>query len=278
MAKPGAQRFPKWWQALILLVSGIVIGFSSCVGALTSIAGKPSPLEQFYVIGFFAGVAAFLAGVVLLIIVAVRGMASPVKPTPGLPASPGVISRATHPQLFPDSKPISPQSTGPLPQNASAALMWLRIAILTSLALSAAGLFRFAANPRNAALPHGIFPFMLLNVLLHAVPYLVVLYRTRKEPDRVGFCLAIATACWSILHSFEMLVVGPLRLASTITWEMYAPLLLGALVIAAAWMVRLYAPRATGDAGRIVMLLISVWAYFGVVSLIVRILSSGFIS
>lgn len=278
MAENGAQRFPKWWQALILLVSGIVIGFSSCVGALTRFSGKPSPLEQMYVIGFFVGVAAFLAGVVLLILAAIRGIASPVKPTPGLPASAGVISRATHPQLFPDSRPASSQPVALASRNVAAALMWLRIAILASLAFSAAGLFRFAANPRNTALSPRVFPFMLLNVLLYAVPDLVVLYRTRKEPDRVGFCLAIATACWSILHSFLMLEVGTLRLASTFTLDMYAPLLLAALVIAAAWMVRVNAPRATSDAGRIFILLFLVWAYFEAVSLIVRVMSGGLIS
>lgn len=278
MAEPGAQRFPKWWQALILLISGIVIGFSSCVGALTGIAGKPSPLEQFYVIGFFVGVAGFLGGVVLFIIVAIRAIVSPVKPAPGLPTSTGVISRATHSQLFPDSKPISPQLAAPLSHNVPAALMWLRIAILASLAFSTAGLFRFAANPRTAALSHRAFPFMLLNVMLHAVPYLVVLYRTRNGPDRVGFCLALATASWSILQSLVMFQRMYLHFSLGITWYMYASFVPGALVIAAAWMVRISSARASGDAGRIVILLVLVWAYFGVVSLTLRVLSGGFIS
>lgn len=279
MAEPGAQRFPKWWQALIMVASGVVIGFSSCVGALQGIGGRQSPLEPFYIIGFFAGLLIFLAGLVLFIIVGIRAIVSPVQALPQqLPGAAPMISRATHPQLFPDAKPVTSQSTVSLSQNVAAALMWLRIAIVALLAFSTTGLFRYAANPRNAELFQRVFPSLWLNVTLHAVPYLVVLYRTRKEADRVGFCLAISTACCSIFHSLAMFQRAFVHFSFAITWYMYASFVLGALVIAAAWTVRVYAPHATGDAGRIVTLLVVVWAYFGLVSLIVRVMSRGFIS
>ncbi|MGH9715342.1 MAG: hypothetical protein ACRD4R_01215 [Candidatus Acidiferrales bacterium] len=71
MAESKKQRFPTWWQALILLLGGGILGFTSC-GAV--IAGANSVLGALFVIGFFAGAAAFVAGIILFIVAAVRAV------------------------------------------------------------------------------------------------------------------------------------------------------------------------------------------------------------
>ncbi|MGA9883539.1 MAG: hypothetical protein ACREDL_15215 [Bradyrhizobium sp.] len=69
MFVPEKQRFPTWWQALIMVLGGGVLGFTSCGAAIVS---HNSVLGALFVSGFFAGAAAFVAGLVLLIVAAVR--------------------------------------------------------------------------------------------------------------------------------------------------------------------------------------------------------------
>ncbi|MGH9687229.1 MAG: hypothetical protein ACRD5K_09075 [Candidatus Acidiferrales bacterium] len=69
MPEAGKQRFPTWWQALTLVLGGGVLGFTSCGAAIVS---HNSAFGALFVIGFFAGAAAFVAGLVLLIMASVR--------------------------------------------------------------------------------------------------------------------------------------------------------------------------------------------------------------
>lgn len=68
MPEAGKQRFPTWWQALILVLGGGVLGFTSCGGAFSA---SPT-LQTIFVVGIFVGAAAFFAGLILFIVVAVQ--------------------------------------------------------------------------------------------------------------------------------------------------------------------------------------------------------------
>lgn len=68
----GRQRFPTWAQALVILASGVLLGFSSCFAFLANVAGNQTTAELFG-IGFLIGVGVFLFGVILLLIRAIRG-------------------------------------------------------------------------------------------------------------------------------------------------------------------------------------------------------------
>jgi hypothetical protein len=72
MASTWKERVPKWWQALLILVGGIVLGLSSCAVFLfgANNLGTNSlinVLELFFAAGFFGGVIVAIFGLVLLI-------------------------------------------------------------------------------------------------------------------------------------------------------------------------------------------------------------------
>lgn len=65
------RRFPSWTQALITLASGAVLGFSSCYGFLANINSQT--VGGAFFIGFLIGVGAFLAGMIMVLVRAIRG-------------------------------------------------------------------------------------------------------------------------------------------------------------------------------------------------------------
>ena len=65
------RRFPSWTQALITLASGVVLGFSSCYGFLANMNSQTA--SGAFTIGFFIGVGAFLAGMIMVLVRAIRG-------------------------------------------------------------------------------------------------------------------------------------------------------------------------------------------------------------
>jgi hypothetical protein len=79
MTNAGKQKFPKWWQALLIFVGGIVLGLSSCAAFLNGISGNArssstaNTLVNLFAAGFLAGVVAAIAGFVLLIVALVSG-------------------------------------------------------------------------------------------------------------------------------------------------------------------------------------------------------------
>src|SRR5271154_2934823 len=102
MAGGTKQSFPRWWQGLIILVSGIVIGLSSCAAFLNGLnygggGSNNQAASGFFAIGFFAGIAVALVGLILMLIgiarAAVNAMRPP--PAPALLPQPGTQVFAT---------------------------------------------------------------------------------------------------------------------------------------------------------------------------------------
>jgi hypothetical protein len=276
------RKFPTWWQALMLVAGGVIIAFSSCAGMLSGIGGGQSrELSQLYAYGFLAGIAAFLVGIVLFIVVAILALARAPDDAPVLgviPASPeskqvsgvvlanprvpapaphpagGVISRATHPQLFPDASiAAAPPST-----QVQAALARLHIAIFVSILASSFSLWRSVALYQRPPYSH-YFLIYAIAFALGQVPYVIVLVRTWRRPDRAGLALAIAASFAYALSALQVFGFVQYRYRMTqLNPSFWVHAALDVLIIVLAYLVRRAASLRRAD----VELLISF--FFGV--------------
>jgi hypothetical protein len=68
-----------WQQALLLVVSGLVVGYPSLVGATNGMwgGGQVSPHQGLYVILFFASAVAFISGFAGFLLITVKTLTSP---------------------------------------------------------------------------------------------------------------------------------------------------------------------------------------------------------
>jgi hypothetical protein len=190
------QRFPQWWQALIIIASGIVLGLSSCVGFLSTMnfnggnrGGQVLP--QILMIGFFGGIVVAFIGCVLLLIAvarafvdAIRGPAVEPATLFGADAAPGIIPVPPSPGLF----GITAARDQPALRQLQIGLVVLMLLPLASVSTSVLiVLNRFRAYP-------SIF-LLLSGYVLSQVPYAFALARTRRGPDRLGIAIAFAASC-----------------------------------------------------------------------------------
>jgi hypothetical protein len=286
MAAGSKQRFPTWWQALILLVSGAVIGFSSCVGVLSGInRSQNHQLSNLYVLGFFAGAAAFIAGIVLFLVAAIRALLNPPQvpvfaTPPGVPpaVSPeGVITRATHPHLFPDSGPgiLSAPGVGrsvPPTAEVRSALMRLRIAIFVAMIASISALIRMAAVPQPSQHSRNLLVSTVGSVLLLQLPYVVALARTWNLADRVGLALAMATGFVHALTTWNFLMYARYNLLGLGT-AVGVHVAVNVVVIVLAYLARRAAGLRSNDAGLLVTFGFTVLLYDWLIGILVSILA-----
>ena len=111
MSASTKRRNPTWQQALFLLIFGVIVGYPSRQAVGAAAWGQGSGQYQgFYDVCFLAAAVAFLAGFASFITITVRALVSPAELVPGSttrPDSAAPISRATHPDLFPNAHPNS---------------------------------------------------------------------------------------------------------------------------------------------------------------------------
>jgi hypothetical protein len=91
------QRFPRWWQALLIIGGCIVLGISSCAGFLNGVglrAGGNGALAYVFAIIFLACVAGTIAGIVLLLIAIARAIVNALAPPAVSPEAMGAIPAA----------------------------------------------------------------------------------------------------------------------------------------------------------------------------------------
>lgn len=205
MTPTGKQRFPRWWQALIIIAGGIVLSFSSCVGFLGTMnfsgvnRGTPA-LSTMLMLGFFGGIVmAFIGGVLLLIAVAralVGSLRAPaVEPLGmvGAGAAPGLLVSAVSPAS--PQAPASPGLFGITASRDEPALRQFQIALVVLMLLPLGGVATtfliFLNRPR--AWPS--FLLILCAYVLSQAPYAFALARTRRGPDRLGIAVAFAASC-----------------------------------------------------------------------------------
>ncbi|HUA00220.1 MAG TPA: hypothetical protein VMB02_07820 [Candidatus Aquilonibacter sp.] len=262
------QRFPRWWQALIIIAGGIVLGLSSCVGFLGTLnfngrgdAGQVLPL--LLAAGFFGGIIIAFVGVILLLIAIARAVvnsfAQPaIDPAISMSAPTGNISVAAGPSAL---------SASAYPE--SQALRQFQITLVVMMLLPAGSVAttvlvfinRYRAAPSIA--------LIVISYVLSQGPYALAFARTRRGPDRLGIAIAFAASCvffveglLSLSRAPEMFRYGPA--AGIFVWP--GLFLIGHIVVAVfAWRAGRLAPPEEGDLGLIVTSFAGVILYLVVV-------------
>jgi hypothetical protein len=268
MPEPTKQRFPTWWQALILLFGGLVLGFTSCGAALSSgFGGRPSSFGSLFVVGFFVGAAGFVGGVVLVVFLGLRAVFSPLGaeqiPAPAPVGQPHpVVSRAATPQLFP--QPLHAAKVKP---DENSSLLAFRFAVILAIAFLAWNTFSRLGFYRQLHLP--IWPYFV-GFLLVNVPYAIALVRTRKDADTVGISLAAAVAIISLWESFSSFDTFVLRMPISRTWWEYLPFLIDGAILVSAYRSRTGVWRSGSSWGRLLVLVIGLIFYFALIFLLMR--------
>jgi hypothetical protein len=189
------QTFPRWWQGLIILVSGIVIGLSSCAAFLNGLnfgggANKYQSLAAIFAIGFFAGLGIALAGFALMLIGIARAVVNAFRP----PAPPSLI---------PFGAPVSGAAgrtfeEAPEQRVLRQFQMVLVIFMLLPAANVATTVLAFVARPNS----WHILMLMVVSYVFSQVPYGIALARTRRGLDRLGIAIAFAASCVLVVEGF----------------------------------------------------------------------------
>ena len=188
------RRSPTWQQSLLLVIIGGIVGYSCFVNL--DIWGNGRQHQALYVIGFCAGIVAFISGFLSFLAIAVKAVASP--------AGSGSAVAAQFPAMprQPLRKAVVERRAS-LPSSAAATLSWLRITLAAIVALAFTVVLRhWGRPPLTSSYDRAYWLSAVLTLLLSQLPYAVALVRTWKVPDRTGLALAIAAGATQVLSSF----------------------------------------------------------------------------
>lgn len=264
----GKQRFPRWWQALIIFFGGIALGLSSCVGFLDTMNFNHSGsvgqiLPVILMVGFFGGIFIAFVGVILMLIAVgravVNSFAQPiVDPAISMNLPAGDVSPAGAPSAL--SAALRPEWQ---------ALRQLQITLVVMMLLPAGSIAtsvlifvnRYRAGPSIA--------LILASYVLSQGPYALAFARTRRGPDRLGIAIAFAGSCVFFVEGLLPLFRAPGMFrygpaAGLFFWP--GLFLIGHIVVAVfAWRAGRLAPPEEGDLGLIVTSFAGVIFYLVVV-------------
>lgn len=181
----GRQRFPTLRQAIIIGVSGIVLGLSSCFAFLSTIniggSGRGSQTAPVvFAVGFGAGIVLLIVGVVFLLVIAAREIFSSRRTGAIPPLVSGEISVPRE-----NARPAIPH----------AALSRLGVAIIVRLAVS--GLLLLLRRPLSN--PPRYWTLLLLAFVLDTLPYVVALFGLRSGWQGPAVALAAGYSASSLL-------------------------------------------------------------------------------
>jgi hypothetical protein len=152
--------------------------------------------QALYGIGFFAGIAAFISGMVSFLAIAVKGVASPT----GSGSAIAVRSPAMPRQPLPKAV-VERQAR--IPSTAAPTLSWLHITLAAVVAVACFVVLRdWGRPPLTTSYGRAYWLSAALTLLLSQLPYAVALVRTWKVPDRTGLALAIAAGATQVLGTF----------------------------------------------------------------------------
>jgi hypothetical protein len=250
------QKFPRWWQGLIILVSGVVIGLSSCAGFLGgfNFAGggnNNQSLQALLAIGFFAGLAMALVGFVLMLIGIARAVVNSLRPpAPRSLMPPGAPVIGADRLAFED-----------LPEQRI--LRQFQIVLVIFMLLPAASIATsvlvLVARP-NA---WNSLVLIVISYALSQVPYGFALARTRRGLDRLGIAVAFAASCVLVVEGLLPFVHPPSVLTTRFGFLGWPSLFLMAHAVVAvyAWRAGKLAPPEGDDVALIAGSFVGVVAY-----------------
>ena len=180
---------------MLLVILGVVVGYP-CGANLNIWGGRPpSPLDDLYVLGAFAGIVAFISGCASFLLAAGEAVTSPSGSGPDAATPPRASSRAATPQLLRDGVA---KHQAPVPSRA--ALTRLRVAFLAVVALAVCIVLRdWGHPPLTSSYGRSYWLSAVLTLLLSQLPYGIALIRTWKVPDRAGLALAMAAGTTQVL-------------------------------------------------------------------------------
>ncbi len=254
------QRFPRWWQGLIILISGIVIGFSSCVGFLNGLnfgggSNNNQGLASIFAIGFFAGLAMALVGFILMLIGIARAVVGSFKPPP-------VPSLAA-----PPARVLSPGGRSFEEDPEQRVLRQFQMVLVVFMLLPAASIatsvIAMMARPNSWHIP----VLMAVSYVFSQAPYGIALARTRQGLDRLGIAIAFAASCVMVVEGFLPFVhVSAMFAVRQGIFGWPSLLLIGHVVVAVfAWRAGQLAPAEGDDMVLIAGSFVGVVAYLVVV-------------
>jgi hypothetical protein len=240
------QRFPTWWQGLIILVSGIAIGFSSCAAFLNgaSFSGYnrvDQSRQGLFAIGFFAGIAVTVAGFVLFVIGVARGVVNAIRPPRPIPAFPPTAEAPGAPQAA-----VPPYVESPEQRILRQFQIVLVVFMLMPAASVATSVLALLARPTLAP----TLALIVVSYLLSQAPYGFALLRTRRGPDRLGIAIAFAASSTATVEGLLPLARGSAMFATRMGLFAWPGLFLISHVVVAifAWRVGKLAPPESDDA------------------------------
>jgi hypothetical protein len=183
---------PTWQQSLLLVVFGGIVGYA-CFENL-DLWGNGRQHQALYGIGFFAGIVAFISGIVSFLAIAGKAVASSTGSGSAIAARSPAVPRQHLPKVV-----VERQAS----IASSATLSWLRIALAAVVALACIVVLRdWGRPPLTSSYGRGYWLSAVLSSLLSQLPYAVALVRTWKAPDRTGLALAIAAGATLVLGAF----------------------------------------------------------------------------
>ena len=269
MAGGTKQKFPRWWQGLIILVSGIVIGLSSCAGFLGAFnfgggRNNNQSLQGLLAIGFLAGLAMALVGFVLMLIGIARAAVNSFRPPPAPPS------------LTPSATPV-PAAGGRTYEEApeQRVLRQFQMALVVFMLLPAASVatsvLALVARPNS----WHILVLMVVSYVFSQAPYGIALARTRRGLDRIGIAIAFAGSCVMVVEGFlPLLHVSAMFAVRQGLFGWPSLFLIGHVVVAVyAWRAGQLAPAAGDDMALIAGSFAGVVAYL----VLVRFLETNFL-
>jgi hypothetical protein len=253
-------------QALLLVVSGLVIGYPSLVGATKGMwgGGEASPHQGLYVILFFASAVAFISGFAGFLLITAKTLTSPAESQAAVAMptsrSAGGVSRAAPPQ---DAlKPVASRKAL-LPNSAS--LSALRITLVAAVCLASFFVLRDWGHPSlSSSYGRTYWLIAALTLLLRELPFAVALIRTSKVPDRAGLALAMVAGVTDLLYLWDPSARSPLL---TTCFGLAA-------VVLAAYLVWRPSLSRTGDFGLLISIFSGLAAYTVLTRIPVLILAS----
>lgn len=267
MAGRTRQSFPTWWQGLIILVSGIVIGFSSCVGFLNGLNyggghGNSQAASNLFAIGFFAGLGLALVGFILMLIGIARAVVGSFRPSP-------VPSLAA-----PPAGVLSPGGRSFEEAPEQRILRQFQIVLVVFMLLPAPNVATTALVLLARPNAWHVVLLMVVSYVFSQAPYGIALARTRRGLDRLGIAIAFAASCVMVVEGFLPLVhVSAMFAVRQGLFGWPSLLLIGHVVVAVyAWRAGQLAPAEGDDLALIAGSFVGVVAYL----VLVRFLETSF--
>lgn len=280
MPAQGKQRFPKWWQALILLVGGFVIFFSACAEGFKGLGGGSATTipQNVLVTALMIGAGMFFVGAVLMLVVIVMAIVRAFRWQPASVAGqPGSIAGSVPGAASPHLPVVSPQ------QEEREILWRLRIAIIAVIVLASQAVFHLSfLLSRNSTIVSKYLGLLVVSYLLGQAPYVLALIRMARGADRLGIAVAMATACfhlffwgWRIV-SVVGRIPNPLRLFGlNVLWSL-SPIA-EFLVLAFAWQAGRIHPLSEDDRKIVAAVFFAIGAYAAAVHFALPHMSAVFV-